>query len=280
MADVGEEQFAELPAPTAWPMVAALGITLGFAGLVTHVMVSVVGVVLTIAGAVGWFRDVLPVEDVERIPLRPPALRAKPVRVAPQRVLRLAPGEAGHRVSVPAAIHPYSAGVWGGLAGGAAMAALAILYGLIAYGSIWYPINLLAAVAMPALGQADIAQLSSFNAVALAVGVVAHGVISILVGLIYAAVLPTFPRRPMLWGGLVAPLLWTGMLRATLELINPTLDARIDWAWFFASQIAFGIAAGWVISRSERIGTMQTWPLAARMGVEAPGISSEKEPEE
>jgi len=84
------EPFIELPAPTAWPMVAALGITLGFAGLVTHVLVSVVGVVLTIAGAVGWFRDVLPVGDVERIPLRPPALRAKPVRVAPQRVLRRA----------------------------------------------------------------------------------------------------------------------------------------------------------------------------------------------
>jgi len=280
MPDVGEEQFAELPAPTAWPMVMALGITLGFAGLVTHVIVSLVGIVLTIAGVVGWFRDVLPVEDVERIPLRPPALRAKPVRVAPHRVLRLAPGEAGHRVSVPADIHPYSAGVWGGLAGGAAMAALAILYGVIAYGSVWYPINLLAAVAMPALGQADLAQLSSFNPVALAVGVVAHGVISIFVGLIYAAVLPTFPRRPMLWGGLVAPLLWTGMLRATLELINPTLDARIDWRWFFASQIAFGITAGWVISRSERIATMQTWPLAARMGVEAPGISAEKEPEE
>jgi hypothetical protein len=260
--------------------VAALGITLGFAGLVTHVMVTAVGVALTVAGAIGWFRDVLPVEDVERLPLRTPALRAKPVQAAPHRVLRLEPGEAGHRVSLPAAIHPYSAGVWGGLAGGAAMAALAVLYGLTAYGSIWYPINLLAAVAMPALGEADIATLTSFNAIALVVAVVAHGVISIFVGLIYAALLPTFPRRPMLLGGLVAPLLWTGLLRASLELINPTLDARIDWRWFFASQVAFGVVVGWIISRSERVETMQSLPLAARMGVEAPGISAEKEPDE
>src|SRR6185369_3855396 len=141
----------------------------------------------------------------------------------------------------------------------------------------WYPINLLAAVAMPMLGQADITELTAFNATALGVAVVAHGIISIFVGLIYAAILPTFPRRPALWGGVVAPLLWTGLLRASLGLINPTLDERIDWRWFVASQIAFGLAAGWVISRSERIPTMQSWPIAQRMGIEAPGISEEKE---
>jgi len=269
----------ELPAPTAWPMVAALGITLGFAGLVTHVVVTAVGVVLTIAGAIGWFRDVLPVEDVERIPLRPPSRRAKPVQPASLKVAHLVAGEGGHRVSLPAEIHPYSAGVWGGLAGGVAMAALAMLYGVLAYGSIWYPINLLAAVAMPALTHADTAALAAFNAPALVVALVAHGVTSMLVGLIYAALLPTFPRRPALWGGIVAPLLWTGLLRASLGIINPVLDARIDWPWFVASQIAFGLAAGWVISRSEKIGTMQSWPLAARIGIEAAGASEEKEGE-
>ncbi len=99
------EPFVELPAPTAWPMVMAFGITLGFAGLVTNGMVSAVGVVLMITGAVGWFRDVLPVEDVERIPLRPPALRAKPVQPAPQAVMHLVAGQGGHRVRLPAEIH-------------------------------------------------------------------------------------------------------------------------------------------------------------------------------
>ena len=275
----GSEMFVELPAPTHAPLFAALGITLGFAGLVTNGLVSAVGVVFTIVGAVGWFREVLPVEAVERIPLRPLALRPRAVTPVPRKVAHLAPGEGGHRVSVPATIHPYSAGVWGGLAGGAAMAVLAMLYGLIAYGSVWYPINLLAAVTMPAMAQADQSQLVAFNGAALVLASVAHLVISVFVGLVYAAMLPTFPRRTELWGGVVAPLVWTGVLWASLDLINPTLNARIDWGWFIASQIAFGVACGWVIARTERIETMQSWPLAARVGLEAPGVSEEKEGE-
>jgi len=178
-------------------------------------------------------------------------------------------------VRVPAEIHPYSSGIWGGLAGGAAMAALAVLYGVVAYGSIWYPINLLAGIAMPSLAHYDTAQLAAFNPTALGVAVIAHLFISIFVGLVYAALLPMFPHRPALWGGLIAPLVWSGLLWASLDVINPALDARIDWRWFIASQIAFGLAAGFVITHTERIETMQSWPLAARMGVEAPGLSEE-----
>ncbi len=275
-----DDGFIELPAPTAAPMIAALGITLGFAGLVTNWLVSAVGVVLTIGGAVGWFREVLPHERHERLPVRPPSRRAQPVQAVPHRVELLVPGERSHRVRVPAEIHPYSAGIWGGLAGGGAMAVLAVLYGLIAYGSIWYPINLLAAVAMPAMAQYSVAQLAALNGPALLVALVAHGIISIFVGLIYSALLPMFPRRTALWGGVVAPLVWTGLLWASLRVINPILDARIDWRWFIASQIAFGIACGAVVSRSERIPTMQSWPLAARVGVEAPGIADERERDE
>ncbi|MCU1261836.1 MAG: hypothetical protein JWO80_4721, partial [Bryobacterales bacterium] len=49
----------EMPASTAWPIVLAFGLTLVFAGLVTGVSVSVLGAVLTLTGAIGWFRDVL-----------------------------------------------------------------------------------------------------------------------------------------------------------------------------------------------------------------------------
>ena len=38
----------------------------------------------------------------------------------------------------------YSAGIKGGLVGGVAMAIVALAYGITAYGSVWYPINLLA----------------------------------------------------------------------------------------------------------------------------------------
>jgi hypothetical protein len=273
------DDHIELPAPTAWPMVAALGIALSFAGLVMHPLVTVVGVVLTVAGAVGWFGEVLPVEHVERVPLVPPAQRARPVQAAPRAVAQLVPGVEGHRLRIPVEIHPYSSGALGGLVGGAAMALVACAYGLIAYGSLWYPINLLAAVAIPSLADADTAQLAAFNGLALGVAVISHLAISLFVGLVYATILPMFPRRTALSGGLIAPLVWTGVLWASLGVVNPTLNERIDWPWFVASQVAFGLAAGALITRTQRIRTMQSLPFAARAGIEAPGLTEEKDGE-
>src|SRR5689334_25199525 len=61
----------EVPASTAWPIVLAFGFTLMFAGLLTSVSVSVLGVVLAVAGCVGWFREVLPHEHEETVPVVP-----------------------------------------------------------------------------------------------------------------------------------------------------------------------------------------------------------------
>jgi hypothetical protein len=256
-------------------MVLALGVTLLFAGLVTHPVVSVVGAGLTLVSAVGWFRDVLPVGQVEHVAARPAAERARPVQPSPAAVERLVAGEAGHRVRVPVEIQPYSAGVVGGIIGGVSMAVIALAYGLLAQGSLWYPVNLLSAAAMPGMARAGLEQLRAFSAPALVIGIVAHGIISVLAGLLYAVILPMLPRRHMLWGGLVAPLLWTGAVWALLGVVNPALNARIDWAWFIASQIAFGLAAGFVVARAQPIATMQTWPLVARAGVEASGVGPE-----
>ena len=96
-----------------------------------------------------------------------------------------------------------------------------------------------------------------------------HGMISILVGLLYAISLPMFPRGATWRSGLVTPLLWSGLVASTLGLINPTLNARIDWTWFVASQIAFGLAASQVIARTTKIATMQNVPLVERAGIEA-----------
>jgi hypothetical protein len=178
-------------------------------------------------------------------------------------------GEGGHRTRVPVEVQPYSAGVRGGIVGGIAMAVLALAYGLIVQRSLWYPINLLAAVAMPALAHASLAELRAFSLLALVIGTIVHGLVSVLVGLLYAVILPMLPRRHMLWGGLIAPLLWTGLLWAVLGIVDPTLGARVDWPWFVVSQIAFGVAAGIVVARAHPLATMQTWPLAARAGVEA-----------
>src|SRR5580693_1919129 len=59
----------EVPARTAWPLVLAFGFTLMFAGLLTSASVSVLGVVLGIAGCVGWFREVFPHEHEETVPV-------------------------------------------------------------------------------------------------------------------------------------------------------------------------------------------------------------------
>jgi len=272
-----EPDLLELPAPTAWPMVLAFGVTLVFGGLVTNVAVSLVGVVLSLAGVIGWWRQVLPVEQIEEIPLPPVAERLRPIAPSTAPVERFRLGKAGHRVRYPVEVHPLSAGVRGGIVGGVAMAVVALLYGAVFQRSIWYPINLLSAVAMPGMASADLAQLRAFSGTALILGIIAHGIISMLAGLLYAVILPMLPRRHMLWGGLIAPLLWTGLLWSLLGFINPALNARVDWGWFIASQIAFGLASGYVVSRSHRIATMQTWPLAARAGVQAAGPGSEEE---
>ena len=56
----------------------------------------------------------------------------------------------------------------------------------------------------------------------------------------------------MVWAGFVAPALWTALVWSTLGLVNPVLNQRIEWPWFVASQVAFGLAAGWVIARTDR----------------------------
>lgn len=251
-----------------WPMVTAFGITLLATGLVTHLAVSVVGLVVALCGAVGWWRDVLPTEKHEVVPLVPLAQRAQPIRPVPATIEHLKLGEAGHRVRIPAEIHPYSSGLKAGLAGGAVMAVLAVLYGLIKHGSLWYPVNVLSAVAVPSLAAATTEQLRSFSSVGLALGIFAHGTVSLLVGFIYAVTVPMFPRRGWLWAGIVVPAFWSGLFFATSKFINPTLAARVDWPWFVVCQVAFGLVTGYVVARTERIETRQTWPLAARAGIE------------
>jgi hypothetical protein len=261
----------ELPAPTVWPMVVALGVTLGFAGLVTHLVVSVVGVALVLVAGVGWWRCVLPEAKVEYVPVGPVASSTPPVTVPTRGVERFLFGDDRHRLRLPVEVQPLSAGVRGGLVGGCAMALCAAAYGVVVQHSLWYPLNLLAAMAVPHMAEADVATLRGFDSVAFVVGIVAHGLISILVGALYAAMLPLLPRRHMLWGGLLAPLLWTGFLWAILGVIDPALNARIAWTWFVASQIAFGLTAGYVVARATPVATAQTRPFVDRARVEATG---------
>jgi hypothetical protein len=263
----------ELPAPTAWPLVLATGFTLIFAGLLTSASLSVLGLVLALAGCAGWFREVLPREQEVVVPVVPEEIRIATERTVVQR-LPVAPELV--RAWLPVETYPISAGVKGGWAGSVAMAVLACTFGLLKAGSIWYPINLLAATVYAQSLKLDPSQLNSFHFDSFALAVLLHGIGSTLVGLLYGAMLPMFPRRPILLGGLIAPALWSGLLYSILNILNPLLASRIDWFWFIASQVAFGVVAGLVVVRHERISTRENLPFAMRAGVEAPGIMGEK----
>ncbi len=259
----------DLPAPTAWPMVLAFGITLLFAGFVTSLAVSAVGAVLMAAAAAGWFREVLPHEQEETVPVAP--LLEFPASLR-ERVARLDVAAGTHRARLPLEIHPVSAGVKGGLAGAVAMAVLAVLYGVVMQGSVWYPINLLAAGASARLAAMPLEGLHQFHADGLLLATAIHLLTSVMVGLLYGVMLPMFPRRPVLLGGVIAPLLWTGLLHATLQMVNPTLEAHVDWPWFVVTQIGFGVVAGIVVTRTAYVRTLQFESFAVRAGIETPGV--------
>jgi hypothetical protein len=270
----------EVPASTAWPLVLAFGFTLMFAGLLTSASVSALGVVLALAGCVGWFGEVFPGEHEETVPLEFDGHRITTKRHLVERVA-VAPDLV--RAWLPLETYPVSAGLKGGVAGAVAMAVLACAYGLLKTGSIWYPINLLAATVYEQSLKLGPTQLNSFHADSFAIAVVMHGIGSVLVGLLYGAMLPMFSRRPILLGGLIAPVLWSGLLYSFMQILNPLLASRINWSWFIASQIAFGVVAGIVVVGQHRVATRENVPFVLRAGVESPGImrsrdSSEKQP--
>ena len=258
----------ELPAPTPWPLVTAFGVALLFAGLATSAVVSAVGGVLAVLGLGGWFRDVFPHQRHVEVPVSevyPEPVSTRHPGVAPF------PGatEAVPRALLPVEFYPVSAGVKGGIAGGVVMALLAMLYGVLSKHGIWYPINLLAAGFFgPQMSQST-AELSAFRPAAFAIAVAVHGLTSLLVGVLYGAMLPMLPRRPVVLGGVIAPLVWSGLLYGILGIVNPVMNSRVDWFWFVLSQLGFGLVAGLVVSRQQRVST--ALPLSLRAGIEASG---------
>src|SRR5580700_10964338 len=122
----------EVPAPTAWPFILALGAALLFAGLVTSTSVSCLGTLLLVAGSVGWFREVFPHEHEEVVPVAPEDIRLTTARRVVDR-LPILPDQV--RAWLPVRTYPISAGLKGGLAGSIAMAVLACAYGILKAGS-------------------------------------------------------------------------------------------------------------------------------------------------
>src|SRR5262249_381218 len=151
------------------------------------------GALLTVAGCVGWFREVFPHEHEVAVPVVPDDFRASTERRTVDRV----PIAEQARAWLPVHTYPISAGLKGGLAGSVAMAVLACAYGVLKGGSIWYPINLLAATAYAQSLKLGSSQLYSFHADSFAIAFGLHLLVSTAVGLLYGAMLPMFARRPI-----------------------------------------------------------------------------------
>jgi hypothetical protein len=259
-----------LPKPTAYPIVVAFGFTLLVAGVLTQYVISILGTMLLVYGCVGWFRDVLPHEQHEDYPVKVQELAVSSSR---KRVARIEVSEA-HRAHLPVQTFSVLSGLKGGWAGGVAMIIPALAYGLIAQHSIWYPINLLGGAGVAGWSNPSLTDLRTFHAAALGVAIIIHVIACTLIGLLYGAILPLASKRPVLLGGILAPLAWTGLLYAALPIINPEISKMINWPDFLVSQFTFGIVAGLVVGRSAYSRTAQSMPFAMRLGLETPGLAA------
>jgi len=255
-----------LPAPTVWPFVLALGLALIITGMVTHWVISLLGFVLTLRSMVGWFFEMFPHERHISIPVEVGAVGITSTRTARE----LPPVEASHRTLLPVETFKVMAGVKGGIVGGIAMIVPASLYGLIRYHSIWYAPNLLAAGGFVSWAGKSDEFFAQFHPEGLLAAIGIHTLASVLIGLLYGAMLPMFPRKPILTAGFIAPFLWTGLLYSALNIISPVLADRINWPWFIVSQIAFGLVCGFIVNQQVRVRTSQfrALPFAVRAGLE------------
>ena len=269
-------ETVQLPAPTAWPIIMAFGATLGVLGLVTNFGVTLLGIVLLLISAVGWFRQVLPHEAHEGVPVVVEKIAIETERPQVEQVAV----EEHHREHYPLETFPVLSGIKGGIAGGFAMIIPALIYGYISHGSIWWAVNLLGGAGVANWRNPSVADIAQFHWEWLFIACVIQAVVSILVGLLYGAMLPMLPRHPIILGGILAPVLWTGVIHAFLNTVNPFLDQNIAWGWFLVSQVTFGLVAGWVVSRQSRKRTPQSLPFIMRMGIEAHGLDHDHGQEE
>jgi hypothetical protein len=244
----------EMPRPTVWPIVLSLGLLLVGLGVATNLAVSVTGAVLAVFGLAGWVAQMLPGRGHQHEPLPPPQQRPQMPAGTVGTVGQLGTGMPGYRLRLPVDMHPVSAGVWGGIAGGVLMPVPAVVWALLSGHTIWYPVNLLAGMVMPLEGR-DLEQLSPGL---LVLGIAIHAVMCLVIGLLYGVLMPTLPEipRPIAWGGLLMPILWTAVSYVAMRIANPALPEKVDWPWFVLSQFVFGITMPAVVLAAGR------WPAA------------------
>ena len=265
-----DREWVEMPRPTAAPLVLAVGISLVAIGLATSLVFVAVGAIVLILGLGRWIEQLasphghMHEEFVDR------GLRAKPVVASLAGVEKLTQGAPGYRLRLPVKMHPVSAGVKGGIVGGIVMLVPALAYGYFSGHGIWWPANLLTGMVIPRVGLMEVAQLEKFHPTLLITAIAIHIVVSIIIGLMYGVLMPTLPdvAKPIAWGALLMPLLWTAASFIALGRANPGVREGVEWPWFVLSQFVFGVVAAIVFVTVERRGAI----LAGILGGIAGGL--------
>jgi hypothetical protein len=243
-----------MPQATAWPFVLALGIALLGVGFVTSPVLLIVGLILFVFGLSGWISQLLPGRGQFHEPRE--ALRPRPIPARPGTVTQLVPGMPGYRFQLPLQVHPISAGVKGGIAGGLVMPIPALAYGLLSGHGIWFPINLLAGIVVPGISGMAEAELERFHLGALILAIFLHATLSVTFGLLFGVISPTLPPlpgAPLIAGGVLMPLLWTGFCYGFMGIINPLLQEHVSWPWFITSQVVYGLVMSFVVIQIHKV---------------------------
>ncbi|MFV0443467.1 MAG: hypothetical protein ACK5Q5_07840 [Planctomycetaceae bacterium] len=251
--ELSNQDFVSLPAPTAWPLAVGVSISVMSAGVFMNPVFGLIGLILLLVSVGGWIAQLAPGKGHISVPLAPASQRPATVPRSTRTISQSRTGLPSHRDRFPEEIHPYSAAAKGGLIAGAAMALLAVGHGLVMGRGLFFNMNLLSAIILRRFNDGNIEMLQQFDLTAAIVALGIHFAASASIGLIYGLILPMFPVSPFYWAGLIAPLLWSGMMYGLMGVINPVMNQHIDWPWFVVCQFAFGLVLGWYIGQSEKI---------------------------
>ena len=269
-SETGRESTAsvEVPRPTVAPLVLSLGIVLLTSAAIFGLAFLVVGGVVLVAGMGLWVVSLIPgrghmheeVAAIDRLP--------RPVTSERPHVERLLPSTPGYRVQLPQKVQPISAGVKGGLVGGLVMPVPALIYSLLNGHGIWYPLNLLAGMLLPGVEDMSVKELEQFHLSLFVSGIVIHAMMVLVLGLIYGVLLPTLPDIPgeAAWGGLLMPLLWSGISFIAMGVVNPAVQKGVSWPWFMMSQFVFGVVAAIIVHRTRYLGALRAGVIGGAIG--------------
>ena len=153
----------------------------------------------------------------------------------------------------PTHVYPYTAGIVGGLLGGAVMVIPALIYGFVSGYGPWYPVNLIAATVLPQMQTMTPQQLAAFDPAALLIGLAIHLFVATALGLIFAMLLPTLPGHPVWWAIIIGPLLWIAATIVILPVINPIMAKLIDLPSFGAANILYGLVMGLWVANTPKV---------------------------